>query len=518
MQPALATKGAIPRTNMSPYTGSYAQTQSTPQTTQPNQSYQTGNIQGMMSTPKPDTTYTHTTTTNNAGGSTSKPTPNKSVLAQQQSLNQMNKNTPGYTALVEDGLAGPKTTAAISQYGFNTQTGQPNTPKTNSTSGITSGVIPKTETLPKPPADLTISGQAPGVLGSGTPTDYEKTTIGGLINQSQTESPQVAEARKNLADFQRNLAETNKNISAQGISLSSSRGQQANIGQAATAELAALQGAVTNALASQGQQITAGTAANTGAQNQAGRATGAAESVMGAVAPQFPGYNQQIIQPGMLGNTNNQTGGTAMSQLPQQAQTAIQSYAQQVQSGQMTRGDAESRLSAYGVAGVNALNEILGTGFNTNASNASASTTAVGQQVSTFATSANAALDKLSTDFINLPDWQKMGIPGTIGIEQALGKFFGNDKLSTYQTTLHDARAQVSGVLATAGGMTPTSAGDTANAYLPDNMTKDQLAAKIAAVKTLIDQKVQAFTTSGSQNTSGSTTGGGDVSGANPWH
>jgi hypothetical protein len=50
--------------------------------------------------------------------------------------------------------------------------------------------------------------------------------------------------------------------------------------------------------------------------------------------------------------------------------------------------------------------------------------------------------------------------------------------------------------------------------YLPDNMTSSQLAAKIAAAKALIQQKVSAFTQSGAQggNTGGSTQEGSTIS------
>ena len=387
-----------------------------------------------------------------------------------------------------------------------------------STSGTTPGILPTTsadkysrQTGQLNPGYFDTNTPAPAL--ENKPTTYTPQDLGvngvsqgGLIGnavaQSQNPSAAYTVAQENankinqqIEDAKAQMAKQTSDINQSGTWTSRALGEQgqANIQNAATL----------SALGSQYQ----GAQQQLGAANtQQGLQQSALGTAIGANAPMQVPYSNQVISP-----SNINGGGTGqVGQLPQQATDYINSLAQAVKEGRMTRGDAESRISTYSQPGLQALNTALGSSFNTNASNASASTTATGQQVNTFATSANAALDKLNTDFINLPDWQKMGIPGTIGIEQALGKFFGNDKLSTYQTTLHDARAQVTGVLATAGGMTPTSAGDTANAYLPDNMTKDQLAAKIAAVKTLIAQKVQAFQQSGAQNG----TSGGNASGS----
>lgn len=215
-------------------------------------------------------------------------------------------------------------------------------------------------------------------------------------------------------------------------------------------------------------------------------------------------YGTQTINPVTGQPYGGQTGQGGTNVDPNNPMTSIPSLAQAVANGQMTIDQANSALGNNIGMTTNLRNQILknNPNFNFTQSSSSGATQAIGQQVKTYSDSANAALDKLTSDFANLPDWQKLGIPGTIGIEQAIGKFFGNDKLSTYQTTLHDARAQLTGVLSTAGGMTPTSAGDTAQTYLPDNMTRDQLPAKIEAAKTLVAQKVQAFQNSGKQSSS----------------
>lgn len=142
--------------------------------------------------------------------------------------------------------------------------------------------------------------------------------------------------------------------------------------------------------------------------------------------------------------------------------------------------------------------------FNTNASNASAGTTAVGQQIQTAAQATNQALDTLSTLFNNLSPLQTQGIPLTNSLANWVGSALGSQALSQYKTNLADARSQLIGVLNSAGG-TPTGNEATANQYLPDNMTKAQFDANVGTAKNpgivrqLVAQKVSSFTGSGTQ-------------------
>lgn len=261
--------------------------------------------------------------------------------------------------------------------------------------------------------------------------------------------------------------------------------QQTGLANAAGA-YGTLQGLAT---AQQGQQL-----------NGLGSAAGLAQPV------QVP-YSNQLINPA----TGQSVTGNSVGQLPPDAQNTVNTLAQQVRSGSMTINDALSRLSGYGQAGVNSLTAALGPGFNTNASNASGATTATGQQLQTAATAANSALDKLESDFGNLSWWQSIGIPITNDIAQSIGNAYGDRNVGTYQSTLHDARAQLQGVLTASGASTPTGAEDMARQYLPDGMTPQQLAAKIAAAKALIQQKVSAFTQSGNQSGSSTGTGSGGL-------
>lgn len=242
---------------------------------------------------------------------------------------------------------------------------------------------------------------------------------------------------------------------------------------------------------SQGQGITGlNTAASTAAPNQ------------------VP-YSNQFIDP----TTGQPIGGGQAGQLPAATQSFVNSLSQEVQSGAMTRADAESRLSSYGPAGLQALNTALGPNFNTNASNASAGTTAVGQQIQTAADSTNKALDTLSSSFSSLSGLQTGGIPLTNSIAQWIGSNLGDASLTQYKTNLADARSQLIGVLNSSGG-TPTGNEETANQYLPDNMTPQQFQQNVGTaqnpgiVRQLVAQKVSSFTGSGlQQNSSGSSDG-----------
>lgn len=243
------------------------------------------------------------------------------------------------------------------------------------------------------------------------------------------------------------------------------------------------------------------------ANTQQGLQQSGLTSAGGLASPQQVPYSNQYIDP----TTGQPIGGGGAGKLPQDAQNAVNSYAQQVQNGSMTRADAESRLSAYGIAGTNALNQSLGPNFNTNASNASASTTQQGQQLQTAASATTKALDSLQSLFNSLPGVQTGGIPATNSIANWIAGQLGSPALTQYNQTLHDARAQLQGVLTASGGATPTGAEAMALTYLPDNMNPAQLSSAISNVKNLVQQKVSSFTQSGNQNPNNSSGGSGDI-------
>lgn len=336
--------------------------------------------------------------------------------------------------------------------------------------------------------------------------------IADLANRSSQASSDYAAAKAAYDQINQQLQESRSN-EAKSLALNASNPIplefQQGRGQILQSQYLAQQGALASQL--QGASNVLG-AANTQGQIQQQGLLGAA----GLASPTQVPYSNQYLNPltGQPVGGGGSIGGSALSSLPPQAQTAIQSYAEQVRNGSMTRADAESRLSAYGVVGTNALNEVLGNNFNTNASNASASTTAQGQQLQTAAKSTYAALDSLQTAFNQLNGLQTGGIPATNGIANWIAQQFGSGALSSYNTVLHDARAQIQGVLTASGAATPTGAESMAQVLLPDNMTPAQLQQNLQIIRTLIQQKVTEFTQSGQQTINQN--GTFSVSGTNP--
>lgn len=220
-------------------------------------------------------------------------------------------------------------------------------------------------------------------------------------------------------------------------------------------------------------------------------------SAIGAAAPTQLPYNVQYVNP----LTGLPIGGGTSSTM----NDAVSNIITKVKNGTMGYDAGVNALSAYGQAGVNALQQGLGADFNIQESNARAAaqgastlqTGTTGGQITKAAESANSALTKLETDFGNLPTFQTGGLPGTNNIANSIARFFGEGALSTYETTLNDARAQIAAVLGSAGNITPTDADTMAKSYLPDNMTPQQLKSKVDAARALIQQKVSAYTSTG---------------------
>ena len=353
-----------------------------------------------------------------------------------------------------------------------------------------------------------------------------QTNIDTLTGIGQNQTPAVTGAYDALANFNQadpltKSAQANLPMAAL---ISSGRGQilgnqlagvqqgLANTYNAAVTgegqQVSAANAAGGQQLTGQQQQITAannaGNLANTAQSNQISGQLGA----QGATQPVSTPYNAPLTSP----QTGTAVNGGGTNSLPADGQALVTSLASQVQSGSMTRADAESRLGAYGVAGISALNTALGSNFNTNASNASAQTTGVGQQIQTAATATNAALDTLGSLFSKLPNIETGGIPATDMVANWIGSALGQAGLAQYNTALNDARSQLLGVLNASGG-TPTGNEAMTLQYLPNNMTVGQFSSLVGTsqnpgtARQLVSQKVNAFTSSGNQTNSPSTSG-----------
>ena len=446
---------------------------------------------------------------------------------------------PTSSGMVSGGLTGDQMKANLMKSGYTyDSSGKLQNPGILNSSGGTTGTTP-----PPPPTDT--SGSDPTKM-IDTPTD---TTTAELLQKISDLSSQITKmgagnyqtANKNqtnaIAGNQQYQDQATAIANAAGQKMSDIGGQGARgeagylttgtspVGEGNAAVLAQTTAAQQQAVAQGANMQLQGTAQGligqnqqqTGYNQQSGNAINAQgqgltglNNATGYAQPIQVPYSNQLIDP----RTGQPMGGGQAGQLPQAATDYINSLAQQVKNGYMTRADAESRISQYSQPGLQALNTALGSGFNTNASNASAGTTATGQQIQTAADSTNKALDTLSNAFTVLSGFETGGIPATNSIAQWIGTQFGDSALQTYKTNLADARSQLIGVLNSSGG-TPTGNEATANQYLPDNMTKAQFDANVGTmqnpgiVRQLIAQKVSSFTGSGSQNNNTSNSGSG---------
>lgn len=345
---------------------------------------------------------------------------------------------------------------------------------------------------------------------AGTPIQQNQGSYPGFINQLNTQAAnpsaatnlglstagktaqQIADIQGQLAESRKNEAQTLGDIRRNPIPLQFQQGQ-AGVTQT---QYQQQQDALAQEISGLSNLYAPGlNAAVTGQQQQIGAANYGAS----ATAPQLGQSGQQYyfpLQPGTSGGVS----------LPPQAQDYVNSLAQQVRNGQMTRGDAESRLQTYGVAGLQALNTALGSGFNTNASNASAATTATGQQIQAAIVPANQALDALQTAYNSLSGLQQgnvlvANVPLVSQIAQnasmALGP--GRDTASAFQGALQEARSRIDAALV--GSIGVNAAAAQASALLPDNMLPSEIPQKIAAAKYYLQNQLASYSGSGQQPT-----------------
>lgn len=397
----------------------------------------------------------------------------------------------------------PPTNQPVTSHSVTDSQGNTTTQKYDTTANTTA----ETSNVPLIPPSTnftTPSGatvDASGNLLSKAPVSALSSATSGLMNNAgastaigQSAADIGAKYGKQISDIGQQAAINEESVGGQGL-LPVAMGRAQQIATTANSAQEALAAGESAALQGTGQQLTANSNAAS-ALNNAGALSTPSNQFLST------SYGNQVL------DSNGQpVGGGSSGTLPPTAQAFVNSLATQVQNGQMTRDEASSQLNAYGPVGLQALNTALGSGFNTNSSNASAGTTATGQQIKTAADSTNKALDTLSTSFYSLPAAQTGGIPLTNSIAQWIGSNLGDAALTQYKTNLADARSQLIGVLNSSGG-TPTGNEATANEYLPDNMTPAQFQQNVGTattpgiVRQLIDQKVTSFTGSGNQNNS----------------
>lgn len=465
------------------------------------------------------TSYTLNGVNYNANGTpitTTLPSSNQTTNSGGQSTYQQNLSNYGLTSIPQGysfNASGKLVNGSGQEY-VSPSTSQENAGANTYNGGVNTNGQTLSGYVPTPQSQL---GSAISTLGntasspSSTYTQNQNnssTAQSGLIaNSDITPTEQNILNQENSLGQSFNISNTDTTALEPGLTIGQVSGQQGALLNAYNTGLQNLQTQEGQAQTQQGIQQTglneAGGLANTGASNataQQGTQQSGQGAVVGALAPasQYGALTNPVTGEAI-------SGGSSGSVLPQSAQTLVNTLAQQVQNGQMTQSQALSELTTYGPAGISALTQALGPSFSTNNSNNSAATTQAGQALQTQASSANQSLSTLQNLYQSLPGFSTTGIPGLNGLTNSIESYLGSSNLSSYNAALTDARTQLEGVLAAAGGGTPTGYESAAMSYLPDNMTPSQLAANINTVQQLIQQKVSSFQSSG--QSSGSTTG-----------
>lgn len=315
------------------------------------------------------------------------------------------------------------------------------------------------------------------------------TPFGGMIGKSMEQYNAAKETALQAAQLKQKMAQETGNVMTNPNKSGSVR-----------------TGAASNIAMQEGAKLT-GLAEQQAAETGLGAAYG---NLAGTVKPSPAAYGQQVFNP-MTGQY--ESGGVAGGG---QAAT-IDSLAADVIAGRKSPSQAESLLA--GGPAVNAQLDAAIKKLNpaydrvqaeAKAQAAAASTVQTGTtggQLTKASDSAQQSLNTLQTYFDALSPIQTGGIPWSNDIAQGLSKFFGSSAVTSYNTALEDARTQVRSVLGTSG-VNPVDAGKIVDTYLPSGMTPDILKANMAALKTLIDIRVKAYTTGGIGTTSGNTQAG----------
>jgi hypothetical protein len=168
------------------------------------------------------------------------PTPNPSILSQQKSLNALG------AGLVEDGISGPKTQAALARYGSQLYGGAPNSPTSTPT---------PTDTPPLPPAPETNNPADLAQINARIAADTAD------VSKYSKLSPEEEAAQKSLIDYTASYnAGTNQNLD-KTIPMEFITGQNASLERRYNAGIAPLQNNMALAQAKRTAALTASKAA-----------------------------------------------------------------------------------------------------------------------------------------------------------------------------------------------------------------------------------------------------------------
>lgn len=255
----------------------------------------------------------------------------------------------------------------------------------------------------------------------------------------------------------------------------------------------------------------AGGVANTAAglaTGQQGTQQSGLAAAGGLVKPELGGYANQYFNP----MTQQPTSGGNYS-----LQSAAQNYAQMVQNGQMSYNDAVSALGGYGVAGQQALNSALPSGFNVNQSNATAqsqsSQTAQQQQYQSAAKQAQnlgLQLNQVITQAgINPNDLNALN-----SFVQKVATNTSDPNYQTFQNLVNDMANTYAQVLTPAGGSTTDMVRNISQSLLNASQSGSSILQVMQNLDSQVQAKISGVTTAygtsnGSSNQTIATSGSG---------
>lgn len=364
----------------------------------------------------------------------------------------------------------------------------------------------------------------PPSTGTPVPPPPPATNQGFLGQLMQnTGNPQFTEDNQNLTDLKNQQATLENDIAKGDQPLYFKQGAMGQEQQAYQTKLAAASTQIQNDIAEQGAQTTAANA-------------GATATLPGNQNVQVPYSNQYL---------NGTTGQAVNPQADQAMQSAVALETQKVQNNQEDLATAQGNLSAYGQAGLNALNQGLGPNFNANTnagtSSAQASNANVGgtAQTSTFNGIYNGAQTSAATysqqqSAINAVGSQALDLMQSAGINPNASQFantklnqlatqFSSPQYAAFNTAIQSLQARIGSALQ--AGEIPTAATGNAAAIANGSITLPALASTLKQVdaemtsfvgtqQALADYAKSKIGTGSDTSSSGTS----DTSSANPWH
>jgi hypothetical protein len=395
------------------------------------------------------------------------------------------------------------------------------------------------------------SGSGTGANTGAAVTPASVASLGSVVSSlaatAGTSSPQYQQAQaaytqayNQLQTLQTQAAQAQGSVqNTPGISLGAAAGQSGQIQNLLANEEAPLSQEMSAA------QTSAGMATAQQSTQQTGL-IGAANALQpqtqyGALTS--PTTGQPISSSAVVSGASSfpAAAQSALALLPQTAQQAIMTEAQKIQNNQESQQTGISNLSAYGQAGLTALNAILGPNFNANTNaGASAAQQSNVSTAGTASTTTNAGIyqSQLTSAAGTLQQAQAIQSSGaqlintmtSLGINPTdpnianktinqLASQFSSPAYATFNANIANLQAKVSSLLS--AGEIPTTASGAAQQIIDGSMSVSGLSAAITQINTEASQLAASqlsTATTAYQNLQSGNNGTTNTSAPSPYH